>query len=202
MSYTCITHYKLISGEDWLTWGHWLQTGTCWQTHSTPPSSPSASHPTDKPTQKAACTMSWFKYNMVKKLLYRLGNELVWDSATNWKVVKICMQTQTRACRCFSLCIELHGHASAGATPKDNNTSIFAPCLTFALRMTARASSRNVGKFYRTVKLSAENLRLFHANISRPKFRKQWALHFWGSGWCNHGIFEVCTSSEYLYTIW
>ena len=30
-----------------------------------------------------------------------------------------------------------------------------------ALRMT-RASSRNVGKFYRTVKLSAKNLCLFH----------------------------------------
>ena len=34
---------------------------------------------------------------------------------------------------------------------------------TFALRMT-RASSQNVGKFYRIVKLSAKNLRLFHAD--------------------------------------
>ena len=32
---------------------------------------------------------------------------------------------------------------------------------SFALRMT-RASSRNIGKFYRTVKLSAKNLHLFH----------------------------------------
>ena len=28
----------------------------------------------------------------------------------------------------------------------------------------ARASNRNIGKFYQTVKLSAENLRLFHAD--------------------------------------
>ena len=40
------------------------------------------------------------------------------------------------------------------------STTLFAPRFTFALRMT-RASSRNVGKFYRTVKLSEKNLRLF-----------------------------------------
>ena len=40
------------------------------------------------------------------------------------------------------------------------NTSIFVPRFTFAPRMT-RTSSRNVGKFYQTVKLSAKNLRLF-----------------------------------------
>ena len=38
-----------------------------------------------------------------------------------------------------------------------NNTSIFTPYFTFALKMT-RASSRNVNKFYQTVKLSTENL--------------------------------------------
>ena len=43
------------------------------------------------------------------------------------------------------------------------NTSIFAPRFTFAPRMT-RASSWNVGKFYRTVKLFAKNLHLFHAD--------------------------------------
>jgi hypothetical protein len=45
------------------------------------------------------------------------------------------------------------------------NTSFLAPRFTFALRMT-RAPSRNVGKFYRTVKLSAENLRFVSYMIS------------------------------------
>jgi hypothetical protein len=51
-----------------------------------------------------------------------------------------------------------HGRASAVATPIKHQH--FAPRFTFALR-TTRAPSRNVGKFYRTIKLSAENLRLF-----------------------------------------
>ena len=38
-------------------------------------------------------------------------------------------------------------------------------CFTFALRMT-RASSQNVGKFYRTVKLSTKNLCFIHADCS------------------------------------
>ena len=37
--------------------------------------------------------------------------------------------------------------------------------IIIALR-TTRASSRNVGKFYQTVKLSAKNLHLFHADSS------------------------------------
>ena len=37
------------------------------------------------------------------------------------------------------------------------STTLFAPRFTFALRMTT-ASSRNFGKFYRTVKLSEKNL--------------------------------------------
>ena len=51
------------------------------------------------------------------------------------------------------------------AVPKSTQTR-FVGVITssiHALRMT-RASSQNVGKFYRTGKLSAENLRLFHTN--------------------------------------
>ena len=44
----------------------------------------------------------------------------------------------------------------------DASTSAPDFCFIFALRMT-RASSRNVSKFYQTVKLSTKNLRLFHA---------------------------------------
>jgi hypothetical protein len=51
------------------------------------------------------------------------------------------------------------------------NISIFAPRFTFALR-TTRAPSRNVVKFYQTVKLSTENLHLFHAdnNVTQSQY--------------------------------
>ena len=43
-----------------------------------------------------------------------------------------------------------------------------------------RASSRNVGKFYRTLKLSAKNLRLFHALISNHYFSLfDYLLNYW-----------------------
>ena len=55
-------------------------------------------------------------------------------------------------------------HPAAWARKRSSHTykstTLFAPRFTFALRMT-RASSRNVSKFYRTVKLSEKNLRLF-----------------------------------------
>ena len=71
-------------------------------------------------------------------------------------------------CRYLSVCIGFLKTVTSRVPPSHlshayKNTSIFAPRFTFALRIT-RASNRNVGKFYRTIKLSAKNLRLFHAD--------------------------------------
>ena len=62
---------------------------------------------------------------------------------------KVLVHQATWACECRSYAYK--------------NTSILAFHFTFALRLT-RASSQYVGTFYRTFKLSAENLRLFHAD--------------------------------------
>ena len=63
-----------------------------------------------------------------------------------------------------------------------------APRFNFALRMT-RASSRNFSKFYQTVKLSAENLHLLHADSN---WEQCYFIHVYHSDVHNY-TFNSCT---------